>query len=277
MLVVSGCRKDVTPVMPEYSEKLVVEGFIETGSPATVYLSRSVPYFGSFDYTRPEQAFIRGGEVTITDGNTTETLKEIYPQLGYLYLGATLIGQPGKTYTIRITHNGRSYEASSTILAPPRLDSVYFKSQIDSLGFIYQRFSEPAGSGDCYRWFAKRLGKDLFYAAPFNSAFDDRFVDGTTFEFGYDRGRQPLLGQNGGNDFNRGYYKIGDTVVVKFCKMGRREYEFWFTYYQNRTSNGNPFSSPANVKSMFDDYENCFGSFVAYAPTFDTLIISGKD
>src|SRR5690606_18071810 len=103
---------------------------------------------------------------------------------------------------------------------------------------------EPAGSGDCYRWFAKRLGKDLFYATPFNSVFDDKFIDGKTFEFAYDRGQQPNRGQPTEPDRNRGYYKRGDTVVVKLCKIGRNEYDFWYTYYQNRLSNGNPFSSP---------------------------------
>lgn len=274
IFLIFSCRKDVKLVLPEYQEKIVIEASIEAGGTAWVYLSYSVPYFGDFDYTTPEKAFVKGAVVTISDGTTTETLKELDPSFGYLYVGFNLKGQVGKTYKISVTSNGENYTTTSKILNPVKLDSLFFvEVRGDTLGFIGQTFSEPAGSGDCYRWFAKRLGRDQLFAAPFNSAFDDKFVDGKTFDFSYDRGRQPNPFEQTDSDPERGYYKRGDTVVVKFCKIGRREYDFWFTYYQNKLSNGNPFSAPANVKSMFDNYEKCFGSFVAYSPVFDTIII----
>lgn len=275
ILSLASCRKDVTLKLPDYSQKVVIEGSIEAGSPATVFLSYSVPYFGNFDYTAPQESFIKGGIVTISDGSTTETLHELDPSFGYVYLGTTLTGAYGKTYTIKVTVNNKTFETSTTILPEPvHLDSLYFQlANGDSLGFIMQKFSEPAGSGDCYRWFAKRLHRDNFYAAPFNSVFDDKFIDGKTFDFGYDRGPQPNQLQQNRSDPERGYYKVGDTVVVKFCKIGRNEYDFWSTYYQNKLSNSNPFSSPASIKSMFADHENSFGAFVGYAPAFDTIII----
>lgn len=277
-LLLAACRKDVKLKLPEYQQKIVIEGSIETGQPATVFLSYSVPYFGNFDFSSPENAFIKGAFVTVTDGQTVDTLKEVYPTYGYFYLGSKLIGQQGRSYTIKVRVNDEEFSTSSTILNPVRLDSLYFvEQQGDTLGFIGQRFKEPAGGGDCYRWFAKRLGKDQFYAAPFNSVFDDKFVDGKTFDFNYDRGPQPDIFQKSNiSDPVKGYYERGDTVVIKFCKIGRREYDFWYTYYENKLSNGNPFSAPANVKSMFDDYRKCFGAFVAYSPTFDTIIIPKK-
>jgi hypothetical protein len=173
-----------------------------------------------------------------------------------------------------VSVDGKTFQTESTILSPTPLDSLYFVPGFrEGLGFIGQTFKEPAGMGDCYRWFAKRLGRDQFYAAPLNSVFDDKFVDGQKFDFSYNRGAQPNLLAANDVDPERGYYKRGDTVVVKFCKIGRKEYDFWYTYYQNLFSNGNPFSSPANVKTMFDNYQESFGAFVAYAPVFDTLII----
>jgi hypothetical protein len=271
-----SCRKDVKLKLPEYQQKVVVEGSIEIGSSAVVFLSYSVPYFGDFDYTTPEKAFIKGALVTVSDGISTDTLKEIDPDQGYLYVGLKLRGIEGRTYSIKVNVNDKVFETSTTLLKPVPLDSVYFlPEKDDSLGFIWQTFSEPSGNGDYYRWFAKRLGRDKFYAAPFNSVFDDKFVDGKTFDFAYERGRQPDQFQSG-DDPESGYYKKGDTVVVKFCKIGKREYDFWYTYYQNKLSNGNPFSAPANVKSMFENYNECFGSFVGYAPAYDTLIIPNQ-
>ena len=273
-ILLVSCRKDVKLDLPNYQQKIVIEGSIETGSPALVFVSYSVPYFGEFDFTTPEKAFVKGAVITVSDGFTTETLKEIDPTLGYVYAGFQLIGEEGKTYTIKVSVEGKTFETSSTILNSVKLDSLYFQQiRGDSLGFIAQRFTEPTGSGDTYRWFAKRFGRDQFYAAPFNSVFDDKFVDGKTFDFSYNRGAQPNQRAQNASDPERGYFKTGDTVIVKFCKIGRKEYDFWYTYYLNRSSNSNPFSSPANVKSMFNNYEECFGAFVAYAPTFDTIII----
>ena len=274
LFLIFSCRKDVKLDLPDYKQKVVVEASIEAGGTAIVFLSYSVPYFGEFDYSAPQKAFIKGAFVTVTDGSFTDTLKEVDPNTGYFYLGTKLLGQQGKTYTLRVTVADKTFETSTTILNPPKLDSLFFiPADRDSMGFIGQTFSEPAGSGDYYRWFAKRINRDQFYAPPFNSVFDDKFVDGTVFDFSYNRGPQPNLLQPNSEDPERGYYKRGDAVAVKFCRIGKREYDFWLTYYQNKSSNGNPFSAPANVKSMFTDYENVFGAFVGYAPFFDTLNI----
>lgn len=273
LLLTPGCRKDVTLDLPAYTQKVVIEGSIETGGAALVFLSYSVPYFGEFDYTHPEKAFIKGATVVVSDGDMNDTLREFDPATGYIYIGRRVIGRENHDYTIKVIVDGQTFETSTHIGTPVHLDSLYFKAERDSLGFMWQMFSEPAGSGNCYRWAAKRLHHDLYYASPFNSVFDDKFIDGKTFEFGYDRGPQPNQLQENREDPERGFYKRGDTVVVKFSAIGRREYDFWYTYYQNKSSNGNPFSAPSNIKSMFTNYENAFGAFVGYAAAFDTIII----
>ncbi|MEO6305215.1 MAG: DUF4249 family protein [Bacteroidia bacterium] len=273
LFILFSCRKDVKLKLPEYKQKVVVEASIETGGPAIVLLSNSVPYFGDFDYSTPEKSFIKGAFVTVTDGTIIDTLKELDPSTGYLYVGLKITGQEGKVYSLRVTIGDKTFETSTTILKPAKLDSLYFKGEQDTLGFMWQTFSEPKGSGDAYRWFAKRLGRDQFYAAPYLSVFDDKFIDGKTFDFSYDRGPQPNEIKQYNDDPEKGYYKRGDTVVVKLCKIGRREYDFWNTYYQNKASNSNPFSAPANVISMFDGNQDVFGAFVGYSPSYDTIII----
>ncbi len=271
-----SCRKDVKPILPDYKQKVVIEASIETGGTALVFLSYSVPYFGNFDFKTPETAFIKGGFVTVSDGAVTDTLVELDPTTGYAYYGFKLKGQQGKTYTLTVRVGDKTFTSASTILTPPKLDTLYFKGEKDSLGYIWQKFPEPAGVGDCYRWFAKRKTKDQFYAAPFQSAFDDKFIDGKTFDFDYDRGPQPNEIQQYRDDPEQGYFKRGDTVIVKFCKIGQTEYNFWNTYYQNKASNSNPFSAPSNIKSTFGYNQEVFGAFVAYSPFFDTIIIPKK-
>ncbi len=274
----SSCRKDVKIKLPNYQQKVVVEATIETNQPAIVLLSYSVPYFGNFDLTKPEQVYIQDGFITITDGTLIDTLEKItIPDVPIpFYVGTKIIGVQGKTYTIKITVKNNTYTSTSTILNPAKLDSLYFKGEEDSLGLIWAHFTEPAGMGDCYQWFAKRLTKDFFYVLPFNSSFEDKFIDGKSFEFAYNRGEQPYNVQATKDDIHPGDYAVGDTVVVKFCKIGRKEYDFWNTYYQNKASNSNPFSAPSNVKSTFGNDLEVLGAFVAYSPSFDTLIIKKK-
>jgi hypothetical protein len=275
-LLISSCRKDVNVKLPEFKQKIVVDASIESGGNGIVFLSYTIPYFGNFDFTQPQKAFIKGAFVTISDGTVTDTLKELDPQLGYLYLGTKLTGQANKTYFLTVKIEGKTITGETTIKQAVKLDSLYFKGEQDSLGLIWQRFSEPAGSGNAYRWFAKRLGKDLFFAAPFNSAFNDKFIDGKSFDFSYDRGPQPNQVQEFRDDPERGFYKRGDSVVVKFCHIGEKEYKFWDSYYQNKASNSNPFSAPTNVQSTYEDRENVFGCFTGYAVSLDTIIIPKK-
>ncbi len=274
-LLLFSCRKDISPKLPEYKEKLVVEASIETGLPATVFLSYSIPYFGTFDFTDPKKAFVKGAFVTVSDGTTTDTLKELDPTSGYIYFGSKLLGAVGKTYILSIKVNGKSYTAETYIPPPVKLDSIYFKGEKDSLGFIWAHLSEPAGTGNNYRWMAKRTNADLYFAGPFNSVFDDKFIDGKDFEFAYDRGPQPNQIENNKNDPEAGFYKWGDTVIVKFCSIDRNSYLFWNTYYQNKSSNSNPFSSPANIRSTISG-DDALGAFCGYSPSFDTLIIVKK-
>jgi hypothetical protein len=276
IILLPACRKDIKVKLPEYKQKIVVEASIETNGPAIVFLSYTVPYFGNFDFTQPQKAFIKDAFVTVSDGTNTDTLTQLNPQLGYIYFGTKVFGQQGKTYNLTVKVNDKTITGTTSIREPIKLDSLYFKGEEDSLGLIWQRFTEPAGLGNNYRWFAKRLTKDQFFAAPFNSAFNDKFIDGKAFDFAYDRGPQPNQVQEYRDDPERGFYKRGDTVIVKFCHIGENEYKFWDTYYQNKASNGNPFSAPTNVRSNYDDKEGVFGCFVGYSVTLDTIIIPKK-
>ena len=278
LFFIFSCRKDVKLKLPVYQQKVVVEASIETGQPAVVLLSYSVPYFGDFDLTHPEQVYIQDGLVTITDGTSTETLQKItLPNVPIpFYVSNVIKGVQGKTYTLKVTVKNNTYTSVSTILNPAKLDSLYFKGEKDSLGLIWAHFTEPAGIGDCYQWSAKRLTKDFFYAFPFFSAFEDKFIDGQKFDFSYDRGPQPYNLQTYRDDPERGFFKRQDTVVVKFSKIGKAEYTFWNTYYQNKASNSNPFSAPSNVKGTFGNDLEVLGAFVAYSPSFDTIIIKKK-
>jgi hypothetical protein len=272
MLVLSACQKDIDIKLPKYQEKLVVEASIEPGQPATVFLSITAPFFGGADFSDPTKYFVKGAFITVTDGNMIDTLVEAVQGKGYFYFGTKVFGHVGGNYLLSINVNDKQYTSFTTILNPIPLDSAYFKGEKDSLGFCWGHLTEPAGQGNNYRWLAKRITKDQFFAAPFNSAFDDKFIDGKSFEFSYERPPQPNQQQANENDPEAGFYKQGDTIIVKFCTIGNNEYLFWRSYYANKASNGNPFAAPSNLQSNITG-NNVIGAFCGYGTSFDTVIV----
>lgn len=257
--------------LPEYKQYLVVEGKVEPGQRPQVFLSYTIPYFGSNNINNLTDFAVKNALVTVNDGFTTDTLKELAPGYGYYYLAQNMTGSVGRTYFLTIVVEGKTYTSQTTLLNPVPLDTLYNKHEgNDSLGFVWAKLSEPAGLGDAYRWYAKRIGKDDDFLAPFGSSFEDKFVDGKQFDFGYDRGEVENSTAIDDNNIESGYFKNGDVIVVKFCHIGMKEYRFLRSRDASILSNGNPFAAPSNVESNVNG-ENVIGLWCGYSTWLDTL------
>ena len=109
----AGCVEDVNLNVVGGEPKIVIEGKIESGKPAEVFVMRSNSVSSTKDYQ--DFYFVADAIVTITDGTTTETLTPTYDPINPLnsivdleatyftpYKGSTIIGTPGKTYKITV-------------------------------------------------------------------------------------------------------------------------------------------------------------------------------
>ncbi|PCJ82078.1 MAG: hypothetical protein COA57_13670 [Flavobacteriales bacterium] len=286
----------------------VIESSGVTGAPPIVILTKSSAYFEETDLNAIQNLFVHDAIVTVEDGNTTSTLEELclndldstiaplvasyfgineqdLSTFNYcvytvpfvdLISGNHLKGEVGKTYKLTVESEGNTYTASTEIPQLVPLDSVWFEVQIqDTLGFAWARMTDPTGRGNAYRWFAKRITldangepKDDNFIAPFGSAFNDEFVDGVSFDFAYDRGHPPTGHENEPGEVDH-YYKIGDTIVVKFTTIDNDVYEYMRLYEVQINSNGSPFASPANVPTNIEG--GALGLWAGYGATYDTL------
>ncbi len=270
-LLFTSCEKNITVDLPQTPSEVVVEGYVEIGSAPYVYLSYSNNYFAPLDSESLYNFTIKGALVTISDGFVTDTLLEVIPSYGYFYVSTKLIGTINRTYTLTVTtQKGEVVTAQTYMQTPIPLDSLWFKTQPlnDTLGFVWARLTDPDTLGNNYRWFAKRLHKGNNYIAPFGSVFNDNFINGTTVDFGYSRGESP----NNADDENplaSGFYKVGDTVAVKFCCIDKTSYTFWRDAETQSANNGNPFGATAPIHSGIN---GGLGVFCAYAASYDTVI-----
>ena len=106
------------------------------------------------------------------------------------------------------------------------------------------------------------------FKRTFNPFFNDKFFNGKTFDFAYEN-PMSFDDPNGDPEF-KGYYKLGDTVIVKLSKIGRKEYSFFEKKYNQMYSGGNPFATPTNIPTNITG--GALGIWVGYSPWFDTLV-----
>jgi len=266
-----GCTKNVTVVVPTAPTQITVEGHIEPGGLAYLYLSKNFSFFGNIAISSILQnSVIHNAVVTISDGTTTDTMKEFIPNIGY-YQSLSMRGQIGKTYSLTVQAIGQTATATTTLLQPIPLDSAWFevKKGKDSLGLIYAKLTSPLPIGRCYRWLTQRVGKDTTYIPPFFSAFNDQFFAGQTIEFSYQRGTFP--GSKAADDTNAeaGYFKRGETVSVKFCAIDNTAYTFYKTYYTQLASGANPFASTSPI---LGNVQGGQGIWCGYGTRYKTVV-----
>lgn len=284
IVMMSSCEKNIDLDLPPIDQKVVVEGYVENGLPPYVILSRTEPYFDPIGQNTLNNLPVRGASVFMSDGIDTIKLTEIDTSVNGVSLGGfyvaldlvtflpTMLGTPGTTYQLNIiTISGEQLSASAKLPLPVALDSTWFKVQedLDSLGWAWARLTDPDTLGNSYRWFAKRLNKDDFFIAPLGSVFEDRFINGQSFNFPYLRGSIQNSEATEDNNEEAGFYKKGDTIVVKFCTTDFATYEFWRDAENQVSSNGSPFAVPSNLKSNINGGR---GLFAAYTASFDTII-----
>jgi hypothetical protein len=274
-ILLSSCEKDITVDLPVAESKVVVDGYVQTGLPVYIVLSRSQPYFAPVNPSTLN-VLERGATVKVSDGSVTVTLYEISEGI-YIAISNSdtlMRGVDGNKYDLEITTSAGEFITASTRLphAIP-LDSVWFQVQEslpgnDSLGYVWATLNDPDTLNNCYRWMAMRVGKDSSFLAPLGSSFEDKFINSTTFNFAYPRGF--LLNSSAEDDNNdeAGFFKKGDSVIVKWCAVDRPTFEFWRDAETQVSNNGSPFTTPAPVRSNIN---GGLGLFAAYAPSYHFL------
>ena len=207
----------------------------------------------------------------------------------YTSLSPQAIGVAGETYTLIVDKDEHHLQASTKVNFPIPLDSLWFASPsgnpLDSLGFIYGKMTDPDSLGNAYRWSAKRIShypqwitrdtylrgqqKDLTFISPMPSVYDDEFFNGLTFEFAYYRGAIPFSDKFDDRREERGFFKRGDTVIVRGSSIDMNVFKFYKSYEDQLANQGSPFASPSNVKS---NVEGGLGVWAGYGAYYDTLV-----
>jgi hypothetical protein len=302
ILVLTSCAKDVEIKLPEFEQKLVIDGRIETGQPPIVLISKSQNIYASTSLDAFLNSFESGATITVSDGTTSVVLDEVctdnlppgteaiaaelfgvpedelanYHLCAYTSFNTAIWGEVGKTYSLKVEFEGKIYTSVTKIEQPTALDSVYWKQDPDpdpGYGFSWARLSDPPNQFDAYMWEVKRINiingapRDANFSKTYSPVFDDEFINGQTFDFGYENPMSYYDESVPGR--NKGYYYQGDSVVIKFSKMSADVYEFYEKKYTQLQTNGNPFASPIVIPTNITG--GALGVWAGFSPSFDTL------
>ena len=297
MLALTSCTKEVKIDIPGYEKQVVVDGSIRVGEPPIILLSSSQNIYSPTDITSYLNGFISNAVITVSDGTHsaqliqvctdnlppgTEALAEAIfglsiqelqqlpnPLCVYTTFDAQLFGQVGKTYSLAIQHEGKTYTSTTKIEDPKGLDYLQWKPEANnsSIGYLYGFMSDNASTSDNFMWDMKKIGDPLF-TKPFGPFFNDAFFNGLAFEFTL---YNPMSFQDSTYSENeRGFFKQNDTVVLRLSKLGKKEYQFFDKKYNQIFSSGSPFATPINVPSNIEG--GALGVWVGYSSWLDTVV-----
>lgn len=281
LLLTTACEKGISFKPKNADTSVVIEATIESGQPPMVLISRSLDYFSKISPDILANSFIRNAEVIVSNGTLTHKLKEYGIPTGngytvYYYsidsanLATAFIGEFNKSYSLKITVDGREYTATTTIPTLAKtVDSLWWKpapaNPDTTKVVVMSRVKDPPGFGNYIRYFNKV--NDSMYLPPPASVFDDQIIDGTTYDIEMEKG----VDRNREIDFeNYSFFTRGDTITLKFTNIDKATYDFWRTMEFSYASIGNPFSSPTKV---LGNVKGALGYFGGYAVQYKTLIV----
>jgi hypothetical protein len=251
--LLTSCTKEVNLQLSSAESQIVIEGNItnEVG-PYSVEIHKSVNFTQA--NTLPA---VSGAVVTISDNTgITETLKEAVPGI---YQTSTLTGVPGRTYELKVSVEGKDYNAVSTMPQPVKLDTVIFelsKTIGDSGGSEYSTlpvFTDPANTINNYRFVQTINGKrDKTYFVLNDNTFNGL------------KNEQQLFNPDT-------EIKAGDVVEIEFRCTDRSVYDYFFTLSQFSSDgpyNTTPTNPPTNIKGAF-----AYGIFSAHTVRRMTAVV----
>ena len=282
IISVASCQKEVHIDLGSSPSQIVVEGQIENGQPPFVLITSTLSFFSNIDLKSLEKSFIHNAVVTVSNGSKTMTLREYsLDTAGSKFYAYTIdtanfanifVGEIGKSYTLTIVSNGKTYTSVTKIPAPKGVDTLWFADPEfkndktpDSARQLFANYSDPDTLGNYVRYYTQR-NRGAFYPV---GIFSDEIVNGKVISnISLIAGYEHTTDANG--DSLR-YFYPGDTVTLKWCEIDKGVYTFWNTDQFAANSVGNPFASPINTTSNISN--GALGVWAGYGSILKTIIV----
>ncbi len=273
VLLISCNNDDISKQIPVES-KIVVEGSIEDGDVAKVVLSRSIPIGAAVDSTTILNYVIRSAKITVSDGEKEEVLRlkrdndKIPP---FVYSGSEIIGEAGKTYTLKIEYLNKTVAGKTTIPHSVPISSAdYIKDNpTDKNGYIFIKFNDPVNEKNFYQIQTRLVKYDSIYIPALYGNLNDANFNTPEISFQIFRGKSFSFEDDSDYKSN---FEDGDLIYVKLRTMDKAGFEFWNSW-QNEIVNGKSPIFP-NTTSLKSNIDGGIGIWAGYGQ--QTILVIAK-
>ena len=316
LLVFWGCETPISLKIPGKENTKVIEGWIENDMPATVVVSQSLSYFSSVGLETILSSIDTNAIVRISDdmGNTEQLERPLYADLllyypnperilehsfayflapgiitmdtmallkmggqtTYAYLGKTIKGVPGHTYSLYVESAGKVYTAQTKIpLNTVQVDSFAFYKRGNDTTASLRIFLTDNAEYNCYRFFLKIENLDWHYEQIYMGAFDNLTFSGKSASYEMLRRPQANVGITGMSsgareDYYRAMFRRGDVIHIRSTLTDKAAIDYWFPLQTDIATGGNPFMTPGTYISNISG-ENVTGIWSGYHARYDTV------
>ena len=240
-LAFAACEKIVEVDLPSEENRLVIEGQItSTKEPWKVRLTSSQPYFNQNEATTISNAIVR---ITGTDG---QDILLSHTDTGMFVSDDSLTCTVGESYTLNVSYDGQSYEATEELNQGFDFDTLATYFLPDNNGFIQSGYyifiqgKENPETGDYYLFNAYKndtlqspqLDSDEFGSVSYlNENFDAKNI---IAELALGKTPRPF-------PFT---VEPGDSIRVEQFVISRAYYQFLIDLSIQQGRSGSPFDSP---------------------------------
>lgn len=271
--------ESVLPVDPrqDFESKVVIEGILYPGQKSKIYVSKSLQFFD--ERVTPQQVFARGAVVTLSDETGSEILRadssfEKFRCRWVPFYKGDKIPQVGKTYSLQVIFEGKTYQAVTTIKqSPTKINSIeYIGDFYDVYGGhdgVRVNLSDVPGQENFYRFLMNReIDRSVKHAHVLDvlektcTEPDEKFrvsdYGRTIFDDKGNDGRNIELLVEVTYEYNQ-----GDSAWVFIQSLDATAAAFYRDLDDQLVSIFNPFVEPVFLKSYIDGGAlGVFGSVV---------------
>ena len=255
LMVFASCEKEIEIKLNEADTRLVIEGNITNESMKhTIKITKTVSFSANNNYPA-----VTGALVTLSDdAGWNQTLTETSSGV---YQTSTLTGQEGKTYTLTVVTEGKTYTASSKMPANVPLKDLRIEKRNFGPGaggneenfYVVPLYDDPIAQGNNYR-FLQSIGnkRDKSYII-----FNDNVNNGVPNE-------RPIISQ----DFE---IKKGNELTIEMRCIDKPIYDYFFALSSLDGQGPGGGTTPANPPNNISG--GALGYFSAHTVQRKTVVI----
>ena len=273
-----ACKKNIAIHFPPgHLSRVFIEGMLYPGKNPQIFISKSHSFFSS--QVSPQQVFARDALVKISSGATVDIL---VPDSSYNmfrcrwepYYRGNIAAEYGKTYTLEVSFEGKTYIASTIIdQSPVTIDSIIYTPEFFDVygghdGVIITITDHP-GTNDFYRFQMNRMIDSSVHHAHVLDKFVNTCVSGPDEKFPVkDIGRivftdEYANGQKITMSIEVTYeYSKGDSGWIFIQSLDKNSAEFYRDLDDQLQAIYNPFVEPVYINSKIPGAIGVFGSAV---------------